>query len=297
METVQLSLSDMQHKNLLSGKSVQVKPDDIGRGQAYAFSSRNYNKLLKAYHAGKGVRVSFTQDEMKQNDSLSGGKFKINTKKLKQAAQVAKAVGDVGAQMYGYDNLIDAGVSQGQAYAAEKGYDNQITKGAAKLAKKQGNKMVDKQLSGGKLNWKKVGKTALKVGKVANNISKQVTGDSLTDLAIDYGLENTIGRVDPTGGLATDAISNQVKKKANQELDKRGSGVNPYMPRKGGSFVARSGGSFRAVSGGSFVARSGKGARVYDDNSNYVRPDSASWNPVPPPSYGGGGHRCKHCGK
>jgi hypothetical protein len=288
METVPLSLSDMQHRNLMSGKSVQVKSEDIGKGQAFQFSSRNYNKLLKASHAGKGVRVSFTQDEMRANTgSVSGGKFKINTKKLKQAAQIAKMVGDTGAQMYGYDSLLDAGVSQGQAYAADKGYDNQLTRGAAKFAKKKGNKLIDQQLEGGKINWKKVGKTALKVGKFANNASKQLTGDSLTDLAIDYGLENTIGRVDPTGGLATDMISNQVKKKANSELDKRGSGVNPYMPRTGGSFVGRSGGSFRTMSG--------KGARVYDDSSNYVRPDSASWNPVGPQSYAG--HRCKHCGK
>jgi hypothetical protein len=291
MESVRLSLSDMQHKNLLSGKSVQVKPADIGRGDSFQFSSRNYNKLLKASHAGKGVRVAFTQEEMKHNSGgMSGGKFKINTKKLKKAAQVAKLVGDTGAQMYGYDSLVDAGVSQAQSYAAEKGYDNKVTKAAAKFARNQGDKMIDKQLEGGKVNWKRVGKTALKVGKFANNASKQLTGDSLTDLAIDYGLENTIGRVDPTGGIATDMISNQVKKKANSELDKRGSGVNPYMPKKGGSF--RTGGSFKT--GGSFRT-SGKGARVYDDNSNYLRPDSASWNPVPPPSYAGG--RCSHCGR
>jgi hypothetical protein len=285
METVRLSLSDMQHKNLLSGKSVQVKPADIGRGDSFQFSSRNYNKLLKASHAGKGVRVAFSQEELKHNSGgMSGGKFKVNVKKLKKAAKVAKMVGDTGAQMYGYDSLVDAGVSKAQDYAAEKGYDGPMTKAAAKFARNQGDRMIDQQLEGGKINWKRVGKTALKVGKFANNASKQLTGDSLTDLAIDYGLENTIGRVDPTGGLATDMISNQLKKKANEELDKRGSGVNPYMPKKGGSF--RSGGSFRT---------SGKGVRVYDDSSNYVRPDSASWHPVPPPSYGGG--RCAHCGR
>lgn len=292
MESVRLSLSDMQHKNLLSGKSVQVKPEDIGRGDSFHFSSRNYNKLLKASHAGKGVRVSFTQEEMKHNaGEMSGGKFRVNTKKLKKAAQVAKLVGDTGAQMYGYDSLVDAGVSQAQSYAAEKGYDNKVTKAAAKFARNQGDRMIDKQLEGGKVNWKRVGKTALKVGKFANNASKQLTGDSLTDLAIDYGLENTIGRVDPTGGIATDMISNQVKKKANSELDKRGSGVNPYMPKQGGSF--RSGGSFK-TSGGSFRT-SGKGVRVYDDNSNYVRPDMGSWKPLPPPSYGGS--CCAHCGR
>lgn len=286
MESVRLSLSDMQHKNLLSGKSVQVKSADIGRGDSFQFSSRNYNKLLKASHAGKGVRVAFTQEEMKHNSGgMSGGKFKVNVKKLKKAARVAKAVGDAGAQMYGYDSMVDAGVSKAQEYAAEKGYDGPMTKAAAKFARNQGDRLIDQQLEGGKINWKKVGKTALKVGKFANNASKQLTGDSLTDLAIDYGLENTIGRVDPTGGLATDMIGEQMKKQANKELDKRGSGVNPYMPKhKGGSF--RSGGSFRTA---------GKGVRVYDDSSNYVRPDSASWNPVPPPSYSGG--RCAHCGR
>jgi hypothetical protein len=131
-------------------------------------------------------------------------------------------VGDFGAQMYGYDSLVDAGVSNAQAAAAERGYDNKATRAVSKYARKKGDKLVDQQLQGGKVNWRRVGKVAAKVGKVANNVSKAATGESLSDMAISYGLENTLGRVDPTGGLATDMIANQAQKAANKEIDKRG---------------------------------------------------------------------------
>ena len=67
----------------------------------------------------------------------SGGKIKLkmpNAKQLKKAAQAAKMVGDAGAQMYGYDSLVDAGVSNAQAAAAERGYDNQATRATARVA-------------------------------------------------------------------------------------------------------------------------------------------------------------------
>lgn len=179
--------------------------------------------------------------------ATSGGKIKLpSAKKMKQAAALAKMVGDTGAQMYGYDSLVDAGVSAAQAKAASAGYDNKATRAVAKAAKKRGNKLVDQQLEGGKIkvNWKKVGKTAAKVGKVANNISKAATGESLSDMAISYGLENTIGRVDPTGGLATDMISNQLQKEANKQIDKQG---GSFYSKRGGDIGVGNSGHAQAI--------------------------------------------------
>jgi hypothetical protein len=140
---------------------------------------------------GESFGGSLSQELDAYRKKQQGGKFKIKAptaKQLKKAAQVGKMVADTGAQMYGYDSALDAGVSQGQQAAADRGYDNRLTKGAARLAKKQGDKLIDQQL-GGAIKWKKVGKTALKVGKMANKVTKDVTGQSLTDIGISMAME------------------------------------------------------------------------------------------------------------
>lgn len=77
-------------------------------------------------------------------------------------------------------------------------------------------------VEGGKVNWKKAGKTALKVGKLANNLTKKATGQSLSDLAIEYAVENSIQRIDPSGGIASEMLEAQLQKAANKKIDKRG---------------------------------------------------------------------------
>jgi hypothetical protein len=238
---VQMDLTAAQIRSLEAGRNINVRPDQIGRGSVDVdMDDEQMEKVHKCARSrsGRGVRIgggrprqvtgaSFggsLSAELEAYRKKQGGKFKIkapSAKQLKKAAQVGKMVADTGAQLYGYDSALDAGVSQGQQALADRGYDNKLTKGAARLAKKQGDKLIDQQL-GGAIKWKKVGKVAMKVGKVANNISKAATGDSLSDMAISYGLENSIGRIDPTGGLATDMIANQAQRAANKEIDKRG---------------------------------------------------------------------------
>jgi hypothetical protein len=239
---VQMDLTATQIRSLEAGRNINVRPDQIGRGSVDVdMDDEQMEKVHKCARSrtGRGVRIGGGRPRQVTGSSFGGslsaeleayrkkqqgGKFKIkapSAKQLKKMGQVTKMVADTGAQMYGYDSALDAGVSQAQQAAADRGYDNKLTKGASRLAKKQGDKLIDQQL-GGAIKWKKVGKVALKVGKVANNISKAATGDSLSDMAISYGLENTLGRIDPTGGLATDMIANQAQKAANKEIDKRG---------------------------------------------------------------------------
>jgi hypothetical protein len=239
---VQMDLTAAQIRSLEAGRNINVRPDQIGRGSVDVdMDDEQMEKVHKCARSrsGRGVRIgggrprqvtgasfggSLSQELDAYRKKQQGGKFKIKApskKQLQKAAQVGKMVADTGAQMYGYDSALDAGISQAQQAAADRGYDNKLTKGAARLAKKQGDKLIDQQL-GGAIKWKKVGKVAMKVGKVANNISKAATGDSLSDMAISYGLENTLGRIVPTGGLATDMIANQAQKAANKEIDKRG---------------------------------------------------------------------------
>jgi hypothetical protein len=236
---VRLDLTNKQIAALEAGKNINIKPSQIGTGAVEVdMDEEQLCRVQKCARSktGRGVRVGggrppattgknfggSLKEEYMAYKAKQGGKLKLpNAKQLKKAAAAAKMVGDAGAQMYGYDSLVDAGVSNAQAAAAERGYDNKLTKGAARLAKKQGDRQLDKQL-GGKVNWRKVGKVAAKVGKTANHISKAATGDSLSDMAISMALENTLGRVDPTGGLATDMIANQAQKAANKEIDKQG---------------------------------------------------------------------------
>jgi hypothetical protein len=239
---VQMDLTAAQIRSLEAGRNINVRPDQIGRGSVDVdMDDEQMEKIAKCSRSrsGRGVRIgggrpkqvtgasfggSLSQELDAYRKKQQGGKFKIkapSAKQLKKAAQVGKMVADTGAQLYGYDSALDAGVSQAQQAAADRGYDNKLTKGAARLAKRQGDKLIDQQLVGA-IKWKKVGKVAMKVGKVANNISKAAIGDSLSDMAISYGLENTLGHIDPTGGLATDMIAHQAQKAANKEIDKRG---------------------------------------------------------------------------
>jgi hypothetical protein len=235
-------LTAAQIRSLEAGRNINVRPDQIGRGSVDVdMDDEQMEKVHKCARSrsGRGVRIgggrpkqvtgsSFGGSLSRELDSYrkkqQGGKFKIkapSAKQLKKTAQAGKMVADTGAQLYGYDSALDAGVSQAQQAAYDRGYDNKATRAVSKLAKKQGDKLIDQQL-GGAIKWGKVGKVAMKVGKVANHISKAATGDSLSDMAISYGLENSIGRLDPTGGVATSMITNQVQKAANKEIDKRG---------------------------------------------------------------------------
>jgi hypothetical protein len=238
---VQMDLTAAQIRSLEAGRNINVRPDQIGRGSVDVdMDDEQMEKVHKCARSrsGRGVRIGGGRPRQVTGASFGGslshsldayrkeqqgGKFKIkapSAKQLKKAAQVTKMVADTGAQLYGYDSALDAGISQGQQALADRGYDNRATRAVSKLAKKQGDKLIDQQL-GGAIKWKKVGKTALKVGKMANKVTKDVTGQSLTDIGISMAME-PLSRVDPTAGVLSGYAEAQLQKEANKQLDKHG---------------------------------------------------------------------------
>jgi hypothetical protein len=252
---VQMDLTAAQIRSLEAGRNINVRPDQIGRGSVDVdMDDEQMEKVHKCARSrtGRGVRIgggrprkvtgesfggSLSQELDAYRKKQQGGKFKIKApskKQLLKAAQVGKMVADTGAQMYGYDSALDAGVSQAQQAAADRGYDNRATRAVSKLAKKQGDKLIDQQLggqfpravqiprsTGGAIKWKKVGKTALKVGKLANKVTKDVTGQSLTDIGISMAME-PVSHLDPSGGILSDYAEAKLQKEANKQLDKHG---------------------------------------------------------------------------
>jgi hypothetical protein len=252
---VQMDLTAAQIRSLEAGRNINVRPDQIGRGSVDVdMDDEQMEKVHKCARSrtGRGVRIgggrprqvtgasfggSLSQELDAYRKKQQGGKFKIkapSAKQLKKMGQVTKMVADTGAQMYGYDSALDAGVSQAQQAAADRGYDNRATRAVSKLAKKQGDKLIDQQLggqfpravqiprsTGGAIKWKKVGKTALKVGKLANKVTKDVTGQSLTDIGISMAME-PVSHLDPSGGILSDYAEAKLQKEANRQLDKHG---------------------------------------------------------------------------
>lgn len=350
MEQVSLLLSETQHRNLANGKTIQVKPEDINKGHPYMFSSRNYKKLLRAYHSGKGVRVSFTNDEMSANrDSLEGGAFnvrKIANKVGKNVQRGSKMVSNNLGKASNVLNKIDTVMDYipgeylpvvGPAYAALHdgvGAAADITEAGAKLSKKADRFIQNPTASnmmraasgamaasdggdtmeGGSANMRLLASRArdssaamaggaINVRRLANKVGRQVKLGAKKGQRLIGQVNDTMQNIDPEafGKYADDfSVLRDTVGDANAMVN--GGSVNPYMPAMGGSFKTK-GGSFK---GGSFKGNGFRVApapvRVYDDNSNFVRPDSASFNPVGPPRYGGGmkkkcGCTCPHCGR
>lgn len=87
---MKLDLSQKQIKDLSNGKTVQLKYAQIGKGQECTLHPENIKKITKAYHAGKGVRLSLSGAELGQQ--LGSGVFgKAFDKKLKKIG-IKKAV-------------------------------------------------------------------------------------------------------------------------------------------------------------------------------------------------------------
>jgi hypothetical protein len=74
-------------------------------------------------------------------------------------------------------------------------------------------------LSGGKIGLRQVAKYGKQGLKIGNKVSKAMGGDSLTDMAIDYGVSNSLGRVDPTGGVLTNIATRQLQKRVDKEVE------------------------------------------------------------------------------
>ena len=237
MNTIQLNLSNVQAKNLFSGQTIQIKANDIGHGQAFIFSTRNSNKIMKAMDKGTGVRVNFTQGEMRENKrSIDGSGFgdtfrkaKNTVKKIqknsdkitKGIARADKIVGKIDHYMDIADPILSNVPVAGQAYTA-----------------------LHTGVSG-------VHDATSMARRVSNTTNKVIQNPSIK------------------GAIAAGDSYDQ---EYQNYKGTQGGSYNPYMPRlpKGGSFRPM-GGSFRAMSGGSIRTYDDSRNRV-DPNHNSWNP-------------------------
>lgn len=234
-------------QNLLKGKTVQLSRDEIEDvvEKFPGMSEANYKRLAKAHRLGKGSRLSLTEPE------LSGSGFKSMAKRGVKSALKNKEISKL------KDQVINKGLN---IVADEMGLEGDARSVVKGLAKKGIDSGLD-EFTGGKLN-KKLGRKILKTGvkalKTGNVISNAMGYEDLDDMAIDWATKQTLGRIDPTGGVLTELAENKLNKLADKEMNKMSGGsVNPYLPAQ--------------LRGGA--------VKVYKDQSNLVHPKHPAYKP------------------
>ena len=260
MSNVNLNLSKSQLSRLRNGHSIQLRADQIGEGNnCVMLNPLNFKKLSKAYRSGKGVRIQLDNDEIMGSGLMSK----------------AKALGKTALKNKQVRKLADKGLQKGLNYASDYAVSQGVDENAVNFIKKQAKKNIDKEVDnfveGGDLlseyenykqgngifskrNMRKGLKVGLKGLKQANKISHSLGYDSLQDMAIDGVLQNTVGKVDPTG-LATQTISNELKKQADKQIEKHGGGVRYASGfQKIGGSVPNHGNLIRNGNNGRFVS-------------------------------------------
>ena len=241
-QSIRLSLSDTQRRNLMKGLTVQVTNGSINVGEPFAFSVRNNNKLIKALENGKGVRINLTQQELKENKDKVGAGF----------GSVMKKARKVGNKIQKNSNKVTKGIAKADKIVGK--IDRALDK--ADFIEDMGIPIVSDAYAGIHTGADKL--------HSATSSAKRVS-----QAGNDFVQDPRLSKLNKATRVANEEYENNTK----------GSGVNPYMPTR----KKVKGGSFRAI-GGSFKPM-GSGVRVFNDNSNFIKPGHNSFKPVPPPRY------------
>lgn len=229
--SVNLNVSKAQISKLRNGHPVQLRHEQIGHGKSFTVHPHTQQKLYRAFKSGKGVRIQFDQDEI-----MGSGLFD-NVKKVGRRALQNKQV----------QRLKDRAIDKGLDYAIDQsGLDPSVGNFVKKQAKREINRNVDNFVEGGSLaqeyeeykqgnglfskkNLKRGLKKGMKGLKTANKISESLGYDSVQGMVID----NTLRKVDPTGGIASNLLENEI----DRQVDKRGGSFR----KSGGSFLKQNG--------------------------------------------------------
>lgn len=268
MNSVPLNLSNAQMAKLRNQKAVQINPSQVGSGQNVVLDSVNYKKLVKAYNAGKSVRITLTGHEAQMSggslksvaraikkpfkDPNLGRKISNTSRKIKNTVNKFEVVGDLGIP-YVSDayNAIHAGVNSGDALV------------------QSGVELNNARLYGD-----------------AEDKQRALQGFNTTMMKNFAGLNNA------------NSNSNLNGQGVNPYIPRKGGAYRTA----GGSFRSSGskGGAYRGSSyktGGSIGMRPAV-MRPSGDETNILRPNHPSFNPPKPDSYSGSGmkHTCPHCG-
>ena len=254
MSSVNLNLSKQQLSRLRNGHSIQLRANQIGQGNNnIMINSSNMKKLSKAYKTGKGVRIQLDKDE------IIGSGLKSNIKSLGKTALKNKQIRKLA------DKGLEKGMNYASDYAIKQGADENAVKFIKKQATKGINKEVDTFVEGGNLlseyqnykqgsgifskrNMRKGLKTGLKGLKQANKISNALGYDDIDDMLIEGVVNNTVGKIDPTG-LASKAITKELQKQSDKQIERHGGSfqkIGGALPNDG--YLIRNGDNGRFIS-------------------------------------------------
>ena len=92
MTKVKLDLSQSQISKLRNKHPVQVRYEQIGSGVDIDFNDSNLNKLKRAFHSGKGARISLSNDEIEMSGGSLGRKIRRAANKAQKHAKKARNI-------------------------------------------------------------------------------------------------------------------------------------------------------------------------------------------------------------
>lgn len=248
MNSVPLNLSKAQMVKLRNQKPVQIKPSQVGSGQAVFLDNTNYKKLVKAYNANKSVRITLTNHEAQ----LSGGSFQSFARDVKKTFKDP----DLGRKISNTSRKIKNSVNK----------------------------------------FEVIGDLGIPYVSDAYNVLH--TGVNSGDALVQSGVDLNNARLYGDKEDKQNALNNFNGTMLKHFSGTSGQGVNPYLPKNGGSYKSSGskGGSYKA--GGAIGMRPAV-MRPSLDESNFVSPSHPSFNPPKPDSYSGNGMKkvCPCCGK
>lgn len=266
---MKLDLSKSQISRLQKGGSVQIKPEQMGRGIDINLHPMLLKKLEKGYHAGKGTRIKLSEEEM-VGSGIFGKKF---DKVLKKAGvkKLAYKVGDA-AKPFVKDALTTAvtGLSASfpvlaPALAVANGMASDYMDEPAKY---QGGTIKSQFIKG--LKRAGIKKDVQSLGKQLTKKNVRKGLKEVNSFLADSGFDSVQSQV---AQKLTDntAMQDAIIQRASTAIE--GGAINPYLPTK---FL----GSGFKVRGGS-IAPSGK-VEVFDDMHNKLRKGQAGFVAPPP---------------
>ena len=127
MKEAQLLLTDAQLRKLVSGQGIMIKKECMGCGDMYMLHPMKIRRMMTAMKKGKGMRLTFSPDEMAANEiEIEGGRInfgRIGRAIRKGAAKVGELYREYVRPTVGpaLKQLVEKGISKGATKAVEAG--------------------------------------------------------------------------------------------------------------------------------------------------------------------------------
>ncbi|GMF14155.1 unnamed protein product [Phytophthora lilii] len=143
-----LDLSPAQANKVLAGKTIRLRPDQLGSGHEHMFHPENYKKLMRAKKANKGLTLAMAHGEVAAtyHSGMTGSGFWGDMwRGIKKGARFLKDSGIL-------SRLLDAGVPAAATYLGQPGAAGPVRAGIKQLTGVGMNEEID----GGRLSMSDV---------------------------------------------------------------------------------------------------------------------------------------------